>query len=180
MYGAVVHAEKTRSVKALVDKSTLNHILFIEQRRISLKRSFAVLDESKKEKYTIQKEYFTLGYPCINLYNANENRIGSVELTSKFIRNTYAMYHDGKLLGSFTRGKSVKIKFELSYNGWHLEGNTMSDSFTVTDQRGNVVLIFNRSFTSRDTYVLEINNRENEVLALLFFMAIEIILQGND
>ena len=75
---------------------------------------------------------------------------------------------------------SVKIKLDLSFNGWHLDGNLMQSNFVVTDKNGNQVMKFNDAFSSRDTYVLEMNNREHEILGLLLVMAVEIALHGND
>ena len=78
------------------------------------------------------------------------------------------------------RKMSVKIKLDLSFNGWHLDGNFMQNNFVVTDKNGNQVIKFNAAFFSRDTYVLEVNNREHEILGLLLVMAVEIALHGND
>lgn len=75
---------------------------------------------------------------------------------------------------------AVKIKLELSFNGWHLDGNLMQNSFVVTDKSGNVVMKFSDAFTTRDTYVLEMNNQQNEIIGLLLVMAVEIALHGND
>ena len=56
----------------------------------------------------------------------------------------------------------------------------MQSNFVVTDKNGNQVMKFNDAFSSRDTYVLEMNNREHEILGLLLVMAVEIALHGND
>ena len=119
-------------------------------------------------------------YPCIRLYDTEEHEIGKVELTSKTGMGTYTMSLDGKKLGTLTRKMSVKIKMDLSFNGWHLDGNLMQSNFVVTDKNGNQVMKFNNAFSSRDTYVLEMNNREHEILGLLLVMAVEIALHGND
>ena len=44
MYGVVAHEEKTRSVDALVNKSTANYMLFIKKKSMSIKRGFTVCD----------------------------------------------------------------------------------------------------------------------------------------
>ncbi len=180
VYGVVSHMENTRSVDALVNKSTANYILFIKKKSMSIKRGFTVYDEFDKKKYVIKTDAMTFGYPCIRLYDTEEHEIGKVELASKIGIGTYTISLDGKELGTLTRKMSVKIKLALSFNGWHLDGNFMQNSFTVTDQSGNQVMKFNDAFSSRDTYVLEMNNREHEILGLLLVMAVEIALHGND
>ena len=122
----------------------------------------------------------SFGYPCIRLYDTEENEIGKVELESKTGMGTYSMSIDGRKIGTLSRKMSIKIKFELSFNGWHVDGNLMQDSFLITDKNGNFMMKFSHAFSARDTYVLEMYNRENEILGLLLVMAVEIALHGND
>ena len=180
MYGAVSHMENTRSVEALVNKSNANYMLFIKKRSMSIKRGFAVYDEFNNKKYVIKTDSLTFGYPCIRLYDTDDHEIGKVELTSKAGMGTYTMSLDGKKLGTLTRKMSVKVKLDLSFNDWHINGNLMQNNFIVTDKNGDRVMIFNDVFSSRDTYVLEMNSREHEILGLLLVMAVEIALHGND
>ena len=73
MYGVVAHEEKTRSVDALVNKSTANYMLFIKKKSMSIKRGFTVCDEFDKKKYVVKTDALTFGYPCIRLYDMEEN-----------------------------------------------------------------------------------------------------------
>lgn len=150
MHSVVSHMESTRSVDALVSKSNARYMLFIKKKSLSFKRGFTVCDESNNKKYIIKTEAITFGYPCIRLYDTKENEIGKVALTSKTGMGTYTMSLDGKTLGTLTRKMSVKIKFDLSFNGWHLDGNLMQNSFTVIDQNGNQIMTFNDAFSSRE------------------------------
>ena len=180
MSSVVSHEKEKRSVDALVNKSTANHMLFIKKKSMSIKRGFNVFDEFDNKKYIVKTDSLTFGYPCIRLYDTKEHEIGNVELTSKTGMGTYTMFLDGKKLGTLSRKMSVKIKLDLSFNGWRLDGDFMQNTFTVSDKSGNHVMKFTDAFTSRDTYVLEINNREHEILGLLLVMAVEIAIYGND
>lgn len=179
MYGVVSYMENTRSVEALTNKSTANYMLFIKK-SLSIKRGFTVYDEFDNKKYVVKTDAFTFGYPCIRLYDMQGREIGKVELTSKTGMGAYTIFLDGKKLGTLMRKMSVKIKMDLSFNGWHLDGNFMQSNFVVTDKNGNQIMKFNEAFSSRDTYVLEMDNRECEILGLLLVMAVEIALHGND
>lgn len=180
MYGVADYMENTRSVSALINESTANYMLFIKKKSLSLKRGFTVCDEFDNKKYVVSTDAFSFGYPCIRLYDTQENEIGNVELTSKIGMGTYTISLDGKTLGTLTRKLSLKIKLDLSFNGWHMEGNFMQNSFTVTDKSGHQIMKFNEAFSSRDTYVLEMNNREHEILGLLLVMAVELAFHGDD
>ena len=48
------------------------------------------------------------------------------------------------------------------------------------NKNGNMIMKFNDAFASRDTYVLEMNNQQNEIIGLLLVMAVEIALHDKD
>lgn len=96
----VVYEENTRSVDVLVNKSTANYMLFIKKKSMSVKRGFTVCDRFDKKKYGVKTDALTFGYPCIRLYDVEEDEIGKVELSSKTGMRTYAIYLDGKNLVS--------------------------------------------------------------------------------
>lgn len=81
MLGVVSHMENTRSVDALVNKSTANYMLFIKKKSMSIKRGFTVCDEFDNKKYVVKTDALTFGYPCIRLYDTKEHELGKVELT---------------------------------------------------------------------------------------------------
>ena len=56
----------------------------------------------------------------------------------------------------------------------------MQDSFTVTDEHDNTIMKLNIAFNSKDTYVLEINNQEHEILSLLLAMAVDFTLHKDN
>lgn len=174
------HLQKTHSVDAIVNKSVADYRLFIKRKPMSIKRSFTVYDESNNKKYIIKTDSLTFGYPCIRLYDVTENEIGRVQLTSKKSVWTYSVYLDGKKFGRLCRKMSLKINFDLDVNGWHLDGNLIQNSFSVTDKGGYTVLKISDAFNSTGIYVLELNNHEHEILGLLLVMAVELALHGKD
>ena len=165
---------------AIVNKSVADYRLFIKRKPMSIKRSFTVYDESNNKKYIIKTDSLTFGYPCIRLYDVTENEIGRVQLTSKKSVWTYSMYLDGKKLGMLRRKMFLKINFDLDVNGWHLDGNLIQNSFSVTDKGGYTVLKISDAFNSTGIYVLELNNHEHEILGLLLVMAVELVLHEKD
>ena len=179
MHGFINHMENTRSVDAIVNNSTVNYMLIIKKKSFSIKRGFSVYDEINTKKYEIKTDVFTFGYPCIHLYDTEDNEIGKVKLTSKEGMEEYTMFLDGEKLGTISRIKGLKKKFELSFNSWHLDGNLMQNRFSVTDKNGNTVMNLTDTFSSRSKYILKMNSYEHEILGLLLVMTIEIAIHGN-
>lgn len=180
VYGVDNYMEKTRSVNALINKSTANYMLIIKKKSMSAKRDFTVYDEFNNKKYEVKTDALTFGHPCIRLYDIEDHEIGKVKLASKTGMRTYTLFLNDEKIGTITQRLSVKIKLDLNFNGWHLDGNLIKSNFAVTDRNGNQIMKLSDAFSSRETYVLEMNNREHEIVALLLVMAVEIVLYGNN
>lgn len=177
-YGVVNHMEKTRSAEAIAEKSELSRLLFIRKKSFSIKRGFTVYDDCDKKIYTVKTDILSFGYPCVRLFDINGQEVGKVEQESKFGMGKYAMFFNDKKLGTISRKGAVKIKLDLDFNGWHLDGNFMQSHFVAVDQNGKTVVKFDDAF-GRETYVLAVDHQGHEVIGLLLLMAVEIILHGN-
>lgn len=180
VYGVDNYMEKTRSVNAFINKSTANYILIIKKKSMSAKRDLTVYDEFNNKKYEVKTDALTFGHPCIRLYDIEGHEIGKVKLTSKTGMGTYAMFLGGEKLGTISRRTSIKIRLDLNFNGWQLDGNFIKSNFAVTDRNGNQIMKLSDAYSSRETYVLEMNSREHEIAALLLVMAVELVLYGNN
>lgn len=168
----------TRSVDALANRSTADFILIIKKKHLSRKREFVVTDNAKQTRY-----FLTIDKECesARLYNALGNEIGVVRFEDQTgVDKICGLYLDGRKLGTVTSKFSFKVKMDLNFNGWHLDGTIVQRSFTVIDKHKNLVIKFNAAFSECDTYVLEYFNQENEILGLLLVMAVEIVLHSNN
>ena len=180
VYGVDNYMEKTRSVNAFINKSTANYILIIKKKSMSAKRDLTVYDEFNNKKYEVKTDALTFGHPCIRLYDIEDHEIGKVKLTSKTGMGTYAMFLGSEKLGTISRRTSIKIRLDLNFNGWQLDGNFIKSNFAVTDRNGNQIMKLSDAYSSRETYVLEMNSREHEIVALLLVMAVELVFYGNN
>lgn len=163
-----------RSIEALVDKGQGKHILLIEKNTKTSKLGFTVLDKNEKEKYAIKANSRMLKSSGMVLYDAKKCEIGKVTLLSSNAVDVFDVSLKGKKLGTISRPLSIKLKMNVDFNGWHLEGTALG-KFTVTDKDGNVVMQFTDALAEQEEiYVLAMNDPENEVLGLLLLMAVEI------
>lgn len=177
-FGTVKHMENTRSIETLTNKSVAKYVLHIKQKTMAIKRNFVVYDQSDNKKYSIKTDSLTFGYPCIRLYNNNDREIGYATLSDKMGMGTYTIHLNG-MGETISRKVSAKIKFNIGFKGWHLDGNLMQNSFTVVDKNDALVMKFDSAFSIPDAYVLELYDKKNEELGLLLIMVVELILHGN-
>lgn len=174
------HLKKTRSVNAITNKSEAKYKLFMELKGLSIKRGFNVYDESHEIKYVVKTDWAVLRRPSIRLYDTEGDEIGKVESASRTDLGKYYLYEDGGKTGTLSSNVSLTPKFDLSLNDWHLDANFWQNSFVVTDRSGREIMKFDEAYTFRDTYVLQLDDRNNEIPGLLLVMAMELSHHRND
>ena len=163
------HFEETRSVEALINKSNSNFVLMVNKNTGKHKIGYSVKDEFDTEKYWIIPSDKTYIVSLIHLYDISGNELGRVERLST---NRFGLSVNGKQIGFLTREGIVKCHMILDLNGWQISGDYFRSSFTVTDQRGTKVMSFNEAFDTSYTFIIEMNNREFEIIGLLLFAAV--------
>ena len=170
---------KTRSVDAFMTKNAANYMLRIEQRSF-FKHRYVVSNELDEEKYLMEVTSARWGNPTSRLYDMEENEIGGIIRSTRAIDTEYEMYLGREMLGVITEKASPRMKMELDLNGWHLNGNLLQNKFVVTDRAGDIVIRINRAYENNDVYILEMNNHQNEIMGLLWTMAIQMVLNSED
>ena len=64
--------------------------------------------------------------------------------------------------------------YNIDYNGWHIDGSIMEWDYNILDQRGySVASVSKELFHMTDTYVIQVNEPEYALDALMFVMAID-------
>ena len=174
--GTAIYIDNTRSIKSLVKKSSHNHILVVKNKGMMFKRGYTVCDESNNVKYTVKSDAFSLGYRSVHLYNKDGREIGKVKRRKSLGCASYSLFRNDLEIGRLNRKLSAKLKFDLSYNDWVVDGNFLKNTFSVKDKKGNIVMNLNAANSARDSYVLEMNDNKNEIIGLLIIMAIDIAI----
>ena len=69
---------------------------------------------------------------------------------------------------------TVKPKYDIDFNGWHIEGSFMEWDDTITGANGErIATISKQLFRMTDTYVLDIARVEDALHVLMFVLAID-------
>lgn len=191
---ACMYIADENSEKAIVERNNFEHIIFIREKRLSLKRKLTVSDSNKNKKYFIESDLLKHKYPSMYLYNSDYIEIGEIRLRCQTKTNilfdgieehfknakenlldTYEVYINFKKIGTVKYKPKVKLTMELEFNGWKIERNILKDSFIVLDKCGEEIIKCNSAIDCKEVYVLMMNNKEDELYALLIFMLIDLI-----
>ena len=144
------------------------HILVMTEKRMSIRRSYVIKDNNGNIVYTARSE----GLPKseMALYDKTDQMVGNVE-KEYFGNLKYSLKYNGKQIATLHQvKKSLKPRFEIPENGWHLEGGFSQT--VVTDSIGGITTQVQYMLTSTNgTVKVEYLNKENEVPALLIALA---------
>ena len=65
-------------------------------------------------------------------------------------------------------------RYDIDFNGWHVEGSIMEWDYSITDEDGNLVATVDKEILHMtDTYVLDIEKPEDALHVLMFVLAID-------
>ena len=147
--------------------------LLIKQRVFSWTDTYDIYDEDGKPKYFVKAELFRLGHQ-LHVYDSANREIVMVKQRIFTFLPVFDIEIDGQTFGSIEKQVTFfKPKYHLDYNGWRCEGDFLSWDYDVYSGCSVMVHISKELLHWGDTYVIDIMNPEDEVVALMLAIAID-------
>ena len=109
------------------------------------------------------------------IYDADGNEIGMVVQRVLTFLPKFEIYKKGTYIGCLRKEFSFLMPhYNIDYNGWHIDGSIMEWDYNILDQRGySVASVSKELFHMTDTYVIQVNEPEYALDALMFVLAID-------
>ena len=147
--------------------------LLFKQRFFSWFDSYDIYDEAGNTVYVV-KGQFSWGH-LLRIYDANGNEVGYIKEKILTWLPKFEMYIGNSYVGSISMQFSFfRPKFNIDYNGWHVEGNWFEWDYIILDSGNQTVAnISKQPFNFTDTYVIDIRNSNDAVYALMLVLAID-------
>ncbi len=147
--------------------------LLIKQRVFSWSDTYDIYDEQGQPKYFVKAEIFTFGHQ-IHVYDRDNNEIGAIYQKLFRFLPEFEVEIFGKIVGRIKKEFSfLKPKYDIDYNGWHVEGDFFGWDYDVYAGEQAILHISKQLFRWGDTYVLDFARPEDELLGLLLVIAID-------
>ena len=107
--------------------------------------------------------------------DADGNEIGMVVQRVLTFLPKFEIYKKGTYIGCLSKEFSFLMPhYNIDYNGWHIDGSIMEWDYNILDQRGySVASVSKELFHMTDTYVIQVNEPEYALDALMFVLAID-------
>ena len=99
--------------------------LLIKQRVFSWSDTYDVYDEEQESKYFVKGKVFSMNRQIYIYDIKTREELGSVEEKMFTMMPQFEIYKNGMMYGTIKKKFTMfHPKYELDYNGWHVEGDT--------------------------------------------------------
>lgn len=155
--------------------------LLIKQRVFSWTDTYDVYDAYENPKYYVKAEFLSLGHQ-IHVYESNTNReVGMIRQKLFTMLPKFEIESHGRTLGIIQKQFTLfKTKYEIDCNGWRVEGDFLGWDYDVMSGCSKVMHITKEPFHWGDTYVINYQNPDDEIMGLLLVIAIDAANCSND
>ena len=147
--------------------------MYFKQRLFSWFDSYDIYDEQGKVIYEV-KGQLSWGH-CLKIFDAYGSEVGTVEERVLTFLPKFNVYLGDQYLGCISKEFSFFMpKYDIDYNGWHIEGDFLEWDYQITDGNGGTVAVITKElFHMTDQYVIDVPDQSNELIALMFVLAID-------
>lgn len=147
--------------------------LMIKQRVFSWGDKYDIYDETGNVRYFVKGEVFSFGHQ-LHVFDAFGNEIGQIHQKLFTFTPTFEIVVNGNVCGQIRkRFTFFSNKYDIDFNGWYVEGNFLGWDYDVYEAGRPIVHISKELFHWGDTYVIDFENPQDEMMGMLLVVAID-------
>ena len=147
--------------------------LLFKQRLFSWFDSYDIYDEAGETRFVVKGE-LAWGH-LLRIYDANGREVGCVKQKIWSWLPKFEMYIGDRYAGCISRELTFfKPRYNIDYNGWHVEGNWLEWDYSIFNTAGQCIATVSKQIWNwTDTYVIDVSNPQDALCALMLVLAID-------
>lgn len=147
--------------------------LLFKQRFFSWFDSYDIFDEDGNTVFTV-KGQLSWGHRLV-IFDAWDNELATVQQRVLTFLPKFELYQNGQCVGCISKEFSFfQPRYNIDFNGWHVEGNFMEWDYTIYAPSGQVVATVSKELWNwTDTYVIDVQDPDDSLCALMLVLAID-------
>lgn len=154
--------------------------LFLKQKLFSFAGEFTIKDEFENVRYTARAQLFSWGRKY-RVYDLLDQEVIYVEQKLFSFLPTYFIYLHGEEVATIKKEFTFfRPKYKLYAQGWNVDGDWIEHNYVITHNQQTIATIDKEWFTWSDTYTLDINDEQHELMCLAIAIAIDCVLDSNN
>lgn len=153
--------------------------LYIREKVFSWGDKFTVKDSFGNDRYTVEGEVFTWGKK-LHVYDRCGNEAAYIEQKLFTWMPRYSVFVGGREIAQIRKEFTLFFpKFCIDGLGWEISGSFWAHSYEITQNGHPIVKIEKEWMTWGDCYELDIEDPEDELLALATVITIDCVREQN-
>lgn len=154
--------------------------LYMKQKVFSWNDKFTVKGEDGQDKYFIEGEFFSWGKK-LHVYNMSGREVAFIQQKVFSFLPKFFVFVDGVQVAEIVKEFTFFFpKYSITNLGWTIDGKFWEHDYSITKNGAPIVEIYKEWFTWGDSYVLDIANPADEVIALAVVIAIDCVKAAQD
>ena len=153
----------------------------VKQKIFSLSDKFAIKDEYESDVFIVQSKLFNIGKK-LKIFDLNENELCYIEQKLFKFMPEYNIYIDGQIIANIKKKFAFfKNDFNItsSLGNYYAEGNVFAHNFNIFRDGLLVSTISKKLFSFTDTYFVEIDDNQDQVVNLAMVIVIDMVCHDN-
>lgn len=147
--------------------------LLIKQRVFSWSDTYDIYDVNGAVRYFVKAEFFALGHQ-IHVYDPNHRELAVIHQRILSLLPAFEIEIGGRRIGTIQKKFTFfRPQYEIDYNGWRVEGNFLGWDYDVYCGCSPIIHISKELLHWGDTYAIDIQNPQDELMGILLVIAID-------
>ena len=147
--------------------------LLFKQRFFSWFDSYDIYDEAGNVVYTV-KGQISWGH-LLRIYDSNGNELGYIKEKVFTWQPKFEMYLGDTYIGNIKKEFTFFTpKYDIDYNGWHVEGDWVEWNYTIVNDFNQCVANVSKEIWNwTDTYAIDVKDPKDAIYALMLVLALD-------
>lgn len=147
--------------------------LLFKQRFFSWFDSYDIYNETGQTVFTVRGQ-LSWGH-CLKIFDACGNEIGTVKERVLTWLPKFELYLGNQYVGCISKEFSFfRPRYNIDCNDWHIEGDFFEWDYNIVNPAGQrIATVSKELFQWTDTYVIDVQNPQDALCALMLVLAID-------
>ena len=152
--------------------------LYMKEKVFSWNEQFTVRDENGFDKYYVQGEFFSLGKK-LHLLNVHQEVVAFIQQKLFTFMPRYTVSIQGREVAEIRKEFAFFFeRYVIDGLGWEIEGSVWDHQYSIYKNGRPIVRIDKEWFTWGDSYVLDIADPADEIVALAVVLTIDCVREA--
>ena len=153
--------------------------LYMKEKVFSWNERFTVKDENGWDKYYVEGEFFSLGKK-LHLLGAHGEEVAFIQQRLFTLMPRFAVTVAGREIAEIRKEFTFFFqRYVIDGLGWEIDGDVWAHDYVIHKNGRAIVRITKEWFTWGDSYVLDIQDPADELVALAVVLTVDCVAEAS-